>query len=940
MTISLDPNVLIGWYQAKAGLAGAAAAPLSGVAAAALAKIPTAPWNQPGQTPKDSALVNDALAGHAFIDERAAKLDVAKADPDYKRLFAINQGLLTLQALANAAQDPQTSQFQLPGIRQAFARGLSEIASYVDTTKFDEFRLTPGTPTSSQTSTAVFPGLGADSYTTPVLASGSSADPVAAFQGTVQFNMAVKKPDGSTVTVNFDLAEMGSTPRSMSSVAAYINGKLQAAGVGARFSTVSSQTQAQTVTVGGVTTTIRPAQTQWAFEITGTANEQLTFSAPAPAPAVYLAQTAGDPKLSTTTTSTTNGSVSTTTTTTDDTEQQFLKLETGAGADAAARPNDTTYTQGQVFSQKLPDGVSAVRKTVTGADGSVYMLADATGPVNGQAIKGSQDAVLLKYDSAGDLIYTRTLGAGGSASGLSLAVSGTGQVAIAGSVTGELDAGYSGSDPNTADSFVSLYNAAGEEVWTARDGADQADTAQAVAFDAAGNVYVAGQTTGSIGGQAAVGGQDGYVRAYNANGDVVATRQFGSTSDDGAGAMVIDGSTLYLAGKDGTNGVVRSFDITTPAQMTQTGSRDLGSLGGGIIAGLGVDGSGNLLIGGSAGSALSVGNVTAAKSGALDAFGARISENLGSAASDAIAYYGGSGADTVTAATVAGGQVWVAGSTKTDLPNLAAVGTQDGFVAGLDVATGAVAYAQRFSAKDRMSAPETIAVDMSGASALDRLGLPKGTITTDQSQLVTSATSARAGDSFQIKVGNASPVSVTIAADDTLTTLTQKIQRAGLFDVDVNALFTGAGKSLNLKPDTSRITFELLPGPSGRDALAALGLTAGIVRNTVIDPKKGIQPADKGTQIYGLRLPSNLALDTPDHITAALTAVGNAITTTRAIYADLRQAASPPAPQTQAGTVPAYLQAQIADYTAALNRLTAGQSSGGGGPTSLVSLIG
>jgi hypothetical protein len=939
VTISFDPNILIGWYQAKAGLAGAAGAVQTAASAAAAAKIPTAPWNKPGQTPKDSTLVDSALGGDAFVNERAAKVDVANADADYKRLFAINQGLLTLQALANAAKDPTTSQFQLPGIKQAFARGLSEIASYVETTKFDEFRLTPGTPTSSQTSTAAFPGTGAGTYTTAVLATGSSADPVAAFQGTVQFDMAVRKPDGSTVTVNFDLAEMGATPRSMSGVAAYINGKLQAAGSAVRFSTVSSQSKAETVTVGGVTSTIRPAQTQWAFEITGATDAQLSFSAPATAPAIYLAQTAGDPELETTATTTSNGVTSTKTTTTDDTQQQFLKLE-GAGApDAMVRPNDANRAPGQVFAQALPDGVSAVRKTVTGSDGSVYMLADATGPVNGQGIKGAQDAVLLKYDPAGELVYTRTLGAGGSASGLALAVSATGQVAIAGSVTGELDAGYSGSDPALSDSFVTLYDASGEELWSARDGADQADTAQAVAFDAAGNVYVAGQTTGSIGGQASVGAKDSYVRAYNANGNVVATRQFGSTSDDSVGAMVVDGSTLYVAGKDGANGVVRSFDVTTPSQMALTGSRDLGSLGGGTIAGLGVDGSGNLLIGGSAGSALAVGNVTAARSAALDAFGARISATLGSTTSDAIAYYGGSGADTVTAATVANGQVWVAGTTKTDLPGLAAVGTQDGFVAGLDVAAGAVTYAQRFSGQDRMAAPESLAVDVSGASALDRLGLPKGAITVDSSPLVTSATAARAGDSFQIKVGSSSPTTVTIAADDTLTTLTQKIQRAGLFDIDVNAMFTGAGKTLNLKPDTSRVTFELLPGPTGRDALAALGLTPGIVRNTVLDPKKGIQPADKGTQIYGLRLPSDLTLSTPDAIEAALTAIGNAVTTTRAIYADLRQAANPQKPQVQAGAVPAYLQAQIADYTAALNRLTAGQDSGGG-PTSLVSLLG
>ncbi|MDE2489045.1 MAG: hypothetical protein KGO51_16765, partial [Alphaproteobacteria bacterium] len=123
--------------------------------------------------------------------------------------------------------------------------------------------------------------------------------------------------------------------------------------------------------------------------------------------------------------------------------------------------------------------------------------------------------------------------------------------------------------------------------------------------------------------------------------------------------------------------------------------------------------------------------------------------------------------------------------------------------------------------------------------------------------------------------------------------------------------------------------------------LAALGLTPGLIYNTTVSSTKGVQPADKGNQIYGLRLPSQLDLNSPADITSALTAIQNAVTTTRAIYADLKQAATPQSAQSQSGTVPAYLQAQIADYQAALDRLTGGQSSGSGSSTSsLVSLFG
>jgi len=316
-----------------------------------------------------------------------------------------------------------------------------------------------------------------------------------------------------------------------------------------------------------------------------------------------------------------------------------------------------------------------------------------------------------------------------------------------------------------------------------------------------------------------------------------------------------------------------------------------------------------------------------------------------------VAYYGGSGADQATAATVAGGQVWLTGTTKTDLPGLTAVGKQDGFVAALDVGAGAVTYSQRFTAKDLIDAPESIAVDTSGGSALDVLGLPKGTIGTalipgdvpaDPATTVplTTSTSLRAGDQFQLRVDGGSATTISISASDTLSTLATKIQQAGLFEINVQTLPNGSGVGLELSPANDRHTFELLPGAAGRDALAALGLKAGLVRNTTVDKVKGVLPADKGTQTYGLRFTAPLDLSSKADIKAALDGIGNAITVVRAIYADLKQAAAPKTPSAaDQAAVPAYLQNRIADYQAALDRLT-----GGGGDTSsgssLASLFG
>jgi hypothetical protein len=287
--------------------------------------------------------------------------------------------------------------------------------------------------------------------------------------------------------------------------------------------------------------------------------------------------------------------------------------------------------------------------------------------------------------------------------------------------------------------------------------------------------------------------------------------------------------------------------------------------------------------------------------------------------------------------------VWLTGTSKTDLPGLTAVGKQDGFVAALDVGAGAVTYSQRFTAKDQMAAPEAIAVGATGASALDRLGLPTGQLQYDDSTRVTAVTSARAGDQFQIRMAGSSVAStITIAADDTLTSLADKIRRAGLFNINVSTMFNGEETQLSLKPASDRQSFELINGPPGRDALAALGLKQGLLRNTVVDKTKGVVPADKGPQTYGLHLDATLDLASKTDIKAALDGISNAVTTVRAIYADLKQAATPKDPLAAAGSgeVPAYLQARIADYSSALARLTAGGSSDASSGSSLVSLLG
>ena len=66
---------------------------------------PTAPWASTASAtaPKASELVRAALAGRNIINEGSVELDLSGASSDYRKMFALYQGLNSLSALADRA---------------------------------------------------------------------------------------------------------------------------------------------------------------------------------------------------------------------------------------------------------------------------------------------------------------------------------------------------------------------------------------------------------------------------------------------------------------------------------------------------------------------------------------------------------------------------------------------------------------------------------------------------------------------------------------------------------------------------------------------------------------------------------------------------------------------------------------------------------------------
>lgn len=925
--LSLDPGALLGFYQSR--YAGAPAS-------TAAAKAPSPPWDVTTTSKPVQAgeLVRQALAGHRFVAEDAAQLDVKGASVDYRKLFTAYSALNRLGALAERAGTAGVSTLELGQLSRAFTKGLKETQGYLSGLDLDALRLVQGA-TATKATTASF-STGRTEYVSKPLVSGSRTTPSAAFDGPIVFDMRVTAINGAPTDIHFDLDDIGTGSRSITDVVLYLNDQLATAGVTTRFGIERTAGVPVTKTINGKTVTLSTPPDQFGLKLVGGTGEAVSLSAPTTAPAVYVGQTVGraDPKS-----------------TGDPTQRQLLKFQAdgvgGAVLDPAARPGDANRTDERVFASTLGAEVGAIKAQQVGPDGSLYVLSEVTGETGGQAIKGARDVVLTKYDSAGGVVFTRTLGAASEANGYSLAVNADGKVAIAGSVKGALNSGEINIDPTKSDSFVTLYDASGDEMWTYRNGAREDDEARAVAFAADGSVIVAGRSKSAMPGATGnAGGWDGYVQtlATSAKGLPVRTssQTFGGAGGETVAGMAVNGSQLVIAGTDGPDAVVRSFDLSGGSPAL-TATRNLGALNGGGVAGVAFDGA-DVIVAGTTSAALNPGTAANALQGGRDGFVARLSNALTPAAGDAIAYYGGAGEETITGVSVAGGKVYIAGSTTSDLPAGSATGTRQGFLASFDPVTGASDWSQRYAGKDGVAAPSALAVGATGASALDRLGLPSGAIAfagaknpvtgkidlTGSTMKVVAQTSARAGDQFYVQVNGGVRKAVTLEAGDTFSTLTTKINRAlGFYgtatvkrDVvgskdDKDILGNSSRLQIVSRNDDTRIT--LSAGAANRNLLEALGLSEGEVRTLPPGVTETELVAQGETRTYGLGLSSDLSLASKAEIKRASDQLQAALGVIRGAYRDMKTAAEPKAAST--GQAPAYLTAQIANYQAALSRL-------------------
>jgi hypothetical protein len=156
---------------------------------------------------------------------------------------------------------------------------------------------------------------------------------------------------------------------------------------------------------------------------------------------------------------------------------------------------------------------------------------------------GPYRASVRKFDPSGSQLWVRYLE--NSSQGHSLAVDSLGNSFITGW-------GHSVGGPPAGDddAFLVKFNSAGDRLWSTKLATNQSEIGYGVALDAIGNAYVTGNTRGELG-RSKTGNQDVFVAKLDSDGNRIWTTQFGpsvGSISEGTSIVVAQTGDIFVAG--------------------------------------------------------------------------------------------------------------------------------------------------------------------------------------------------------------------------------------------------------------------------------------------------------------------------------------------------------------------------------------------------------
>lgn len=150
---------------------------------------------------------------------------------------------------------------------------------------------------------------------------------------------------------------------------------------------------------------------------------------------------------------------------------------------------------------------------------NIYIAGGTSGgtALDGTTRIGTSDGFIVKYNSYGLKMWTREFGvASGTVGAGAISIDSSGNLFIAGATTKALDGNTL---TGTTDFFVMRFDSSGNRIWTKQLGAaGQPSTARGIALDSTGDVYVGGGTWGNLDGNTLAGSMDYFITKYTSAG--------------------------------------------------------------------------------------------------------------------------------------------------------------------------------------------------------------------------------------------------------------------------------------------------------------------------------------------------------------------------------------------------------------------------------------
>jgi hypothetical protein len=212
------------------------------------------------------------------------------------------------------------------------------------------------------------------------------------------------------------------------------------------------------------------------------------------------------------------------------------------GSDGVLRKYDQNAME--LWSRTVDSGSVDQVRGVAVHESGIYVVGLTNGALPGPAV-GNADVFIRRYDAGGAIVWTRQFGTSAADQANAVAVDAT-VVYIAGDTAGTF-AGQTKAG-GLWDEFAAKYDLDGVQEWVRQFGTDREDAASGVAIDATGAYFVGFSDAAALPGQTALGGNDSWVRRHDADGNVIATRQFGTANNDEAYAAAANSTGIYIGG--------------------------------------------------------------------------------------------------------------------------------------------------------------------------------------------------------------------------------------------------------------------------------------------------------------------------------------------------------------------------------------------------------